>query len=374
MLSTDTPQGLYRPEFEHDACGTGFITYLNGRKTHQTITDALTMLENMEHRGACGCDADSGDGAGLLIQLPHWFLLQECVALDIRLPEPGSYGVGMAFLPKDNQLREACREVINGAAARLGFPLLGYRPVPVNPAGIGLTALAAEPVMEQVFFGCPAGITNPNDFERKLYVLRRLIFKTVRETVPAAMDVFYFASLSCKTIVYKGQLTTYQVRGYFPDLSDERVVSTFGLVHSRFSTNTFPSWKLAQPFRFLAHNGEINTLRGNLNWFYAGLRNYVSPYFSSEEMDMLLPVVDAGQSDSACLDNVVEILLHSGRPLPHVMMMLVPEAWDGNTQMDPLKKAFYEFHATFMEPWDGPAALIFTDGQQIGRASCRERV
>ena len=366
MLSTDIPQGLYRPEFEHDACGTGFITYLNGRKTHQTITDALTMLENMEHRGACGCDADSGDGAGLLIQLPHWFLLQECVALDIRLPEPGSYGVGMAFLPKDNQLREACREVINGAAARLGFPLLGYRPVPVNPAGIGPTALAAEPVMEQVFFGCPAGITNPNDFERKLYVLRRLIFKTVRETVPAAMDVFYFASLSCKTIVYKGQLTTYQVRGYFPDLSDERVVSTFGLVHSRFSTNTFPSWKLAQPFRFLAHNGEINTLRGNLNWFYAGLRNYVSPYFSSEEMDMLLPVVDAGQSDSACLDNVVEILLHSGRPLPHVMMMLVPEAWDGNTQMDPLKKAFYEFHATFMEPWDGPAALIFTDGQQIG--------
>ena len=364
--STDHAQGLYRPEFEHDACGTGFITYLNGRKTHQTITDALTMLENMEHRGACGCDSDSGDGAGLLIQIPHWFLLEECVGLNIRLPEPGSYGVGFAFLPKDEKLRAACHEVIDGAAARLGFPLLGYRPMPVNPTGIGPTALAAEPVMEQVFFGRPAGITNPDDFERKLYVLRRLIFKTVRETVTAAMDVFYFASLSCKTIVYKGQLTTYQVRGYFPDLSDERVTSAFGLVHSRFSTNTFPSWKLAQPFRFLAHNGEINTLRGNLNWFYAGLRSYVSPYFSAEEMDMLLPVVDAGQSDSACLDNVVEILLHSGRPLPHVMMMLVPEAWDGNTQMDALKKAFYEFHATFMEPWDGPAALLFTDGKLIG--------
>nr|WP_317128500.1 glutamate synthase large subunit [Hymenobacter radiodurans] len=365
MKSTD-PQGLYRPEFEHDACGTGFITSLTGHKSHQTIADALTMLENMEHRGACGCDSDSGDGAGLLLQVPHWFFLEECTALNIRLPEPGCYGVGMVFLPKNAPQRESCRSIINAAAEKLGFQLLGYRPVPVNPTGIGQTALAAEPVMEQVFVARPTGITTSEDFERKLFVLRRLITKTVIEAVPEAADDFYFASLSCRVIVYKGQLTTYQVRHYFPDLSDSRVTSGFGMVHSRFSTNTFPSWKLAHPFRLLAHNGEINTLRGNLNWFYAGLRSYVSPYFSAEEMDMLLPVIDNNQSDSACLDNIAEILLHSGRSLPHVMMMLVPEAWDGNTQMDPLKKAFYEFHATFMGPWDGPAALLFTDGKMIG--------
>nr|WP_317172818.1 glutamate synthase large subunit [Hymenobacter sp. HDW8] len=365
MKSTD-PQGLYRPEFEHDACGTGFITSLNGHKSHQTIADALTMLENMEHRGACGCDSDSGDGAGLLLQVPHWFFLEECTALNIRLPEPGCYGVGMVFLPKNAPQRESCRSIINAAAEKLGFQLLGYRPVPVNPTGIGQTALAAEPVMEQVFVARPTGITTSEDFERKLFVLRRLITKTVMEAVPEAENDFYFASFSCRVIVYKGQLTTYQVRHYFPDLSDARVTSGFGMVHSRFSTNTFPSWKLAHPFRLLAHNGEINTLRGNLNWFYAGLRSYVSPYFSAEEMDMLLPVIDNNQSDSACLDNIAEILLHSGRSLPHVMMMLVPEAWDGNTQMDPLKKAFYEFHATFMGPWDGPAALLFTDGKMIG--------
>ncbi|SNC64743.1 glutamate synthase (NADH) large subunit [Hymenobacter gelipurpurascens] len=365
-MTPDNPQGLYRPEFEHDACGTGFIAYLNGRKSHQIITDALTMLENMEHRGACGCDSDSGDGAGLLLQLPHWFFLEECTALSIRLPEPGHYGVGMLFLPKDSTTQAACRAVIQAAGDKLGLAVLGYRPVPVNPAGIGPTALAAEPSMEQVFVARPTGLATTEDFERKLYVLRRYITKLVQEQVPAAAEDFYFASLSCKIIVYKGQLTTYQVRGYFPDLSDERVTSAFGMVHSRFSTNTFPSWRLAQPFRLLAHNGEINTLRGNLNWFYAGVRSYVSPYFSEEEMEMLLPVIDSHQSDSACLDNIVEILLHSGRSLPHVMMMLVPEAWDGNTQMDPLKKAFYEFHATFMAPWDGPAALLFTDGHMLG--------
>ncbi|MCC3160693.1 glutamate synthase large subunit [Hymenobacter sp. 15J16-1T3B] len=364
---TPTPSlGLYRPEFEHDACGTGFIAYLNGQKSHQIISDALTMLENMEHRGACGCDADSGDGAGLLLQLPHWFFLEECTALSIRLPEPGGYGVGMLFLPKDVAAQTACRQVINAAGKQLGLPILGYRPVPVNPAGIGPTALAAEPAIEQVFVLRPPGLATTEDFERKLYVLRRFITKMVAEAVPAAGEDFYFASLSSQTIVYKGQLTTYQVRGYFPDLSDARVTSAFGMVHSRFSTNTLPSWKLAQPFRHLAHNGEINTLRGNLNWFYAGVRSYVSPYFTRAEMDMLLPVIDSQQSDSACLDNIVEVLLHSGRPLPHVMMMLVPEAWDGNEQMDPLKKAFYEFHATFMEPWDGPAALLFTDGHLLG--------
>ncbi|TYZ14437.1 glutamate synthase large subunit [Hymenobacter lutimineralis] len=358
------PQGLYRPEFEHDACGTGFIAYVDGRKSHQVVADALTILENMEHRGACGCDADSGDGAGLLLQLPHWFFLEECTTLGIRLPEPGEYGVGMVFLPKNSGQRQVCRDLINAAAAQLGFPVLGYRPVPVNPAGIGHTALSGEPAIEQLFVGRPAGVATPEDFERKLYVLRRLISREVAASVPE--EEVYFTSLSCRVIIYKGQLTTYQVRGYFPELSDERVTSGLGMVHSRFSTNTFPSWRLAQPFRLMAHNGEINTLRGNLNWFYAGLPSYLSPYFSAEEMEILLPVIDANQSDSACLDNIVELLLHCGRSLPHVMMMLVPEAWDGNEQMDPLKKAFYEFHATFMAPWDGPAALLFTDGRMIG--------
>jgi glutamate synthase (NADPH/NADH) large chain len=320
----------------------------------------------MEHRGACGCDSDSGDGAGVLIQLPHWFLLEECVKHGIRLPEPGGYGVGMLFFPKKEKLREACRQVIAGAAQRLGIPVLGYRPVPVRTAGIGVTALSAEPAIEQLVLGRPLGAITEADFERKLYILRRLVVNTLQQEAPAAVDAFYFASLSCRTIVYKGQLTTFQVGMYYPDLSDERVTSTFALVHSRFSTNTMPSWRLAQPFRYLAHNGEINTLRGNLNWFFAGLPTYASPYFSAEEMEMLLPVIDPWQSDSACLDNIVELLTHCGRSLPHVMMMLVPEAWDGNEQMDPLKKAFYEFHATFMAPWDGPAALNFTDGTLVG--------
>jgi len=357
---------LYRPEFEHDACGTGFLTYLDGRRSHALVADALTMLENMEHRGACGADADSGDGAGLLIELPHWFLLAEALALGFRLPEPGDYGVGMVFLPREAAERDTCRTIMGAAAERLGLPVLGYRPVPVDSACLGATARSAEPVMEQLFVGRPAAVAAGADFERKLYVLRRLIIKLLKETAPAAGDGFYFASLSSRTLVYKGQLTTFQLRRYFPDLRDERVSSGFGLVHSRFSTNTLPSWRLAQPFRYLAHNGEINTLRGNLNWFFAGLPNYTSPYFSAEEMQILLPVIDPWQSDSACLDNIVELLLHCGRSLPHVLMMLVPEAWDDNAQMDPLKRAFYEFHATFMAPWDGPAALCFTDGHLVG--------
>jgi len=367
MEQTDcNQQGLYRPEFEHDSCGTGFLTNIHGQKSNQIIIDALTILENMEHRGACGCDPLSGDGAGILIQIPHEFLMDECTSLEISLPEPGEYGVGMTFFPKDPAVKKACRTIIKNAAEKLGLPILGYRKVPVNSSHIGETALAAEPDIEQVFIARPHHIINPDDFERKLYVLRRYITKTVSETIKDAREHFYFTSLSCKTIIYKGQLTTYQVRQYFNDLSDPRMASAFGMIHSRFSTNTFPSWRLAQPFRMMAHNGEINTLTGNLNWFYSGLKSYVSPYFTQDEMEMLLPVIDNNQSDSACLDNIVEILLHSGRSLPHVMMMLVPEAWDGNEQMDPIKKAFYEYHATLMEPWDGPAALTFTDGKLIG--------
>jgi glutamate synthase (NADPH/NADH) large chain len=366
MDQDESRQGLYRPEFEHDSCGTGFITNINGHKSYQIISDALTMLENMEHRGACGCDPETGDGAGILIQLPHEFLMEECSDLEISLPEPGEYGVGMIFFPKDPALKKACRNIIGSAIEKLNLHKLGYRKLRVNSSVVGETARKAEPDAEQLFIQRPHHIHNTDDFERKLYVLRRYINKTVTETVPAAAEHFYFTSLSCKTIIYKGQVTTYQLRQYFSDLTDPRIASGFAMIHSRFSTNTFPSWKLAQPFRLIAHNGEINTLTGNLNWFYSGLKSYISPYFTHEEMEMLLPVIDNNQSDSACLDNIIEILLHSGRSLPHVMMMLIPEAWDGNEQMDPLKKAFYEFHATLMEPWDGPAAITFTDGKLIG--------
>jgi len=359
-------EGLYRTEFEHDACGVGFVADVKGEKSHQQIVDALVMLENMEHRGACGCDPDSGDGAGIMFQIPHQFLWDECISLDILLKEPGHYGVGMAFLPKEEEAHARCRAIIEAAAIDRGFDFLGFREVPVNPEGIGVTALSVEPSIVQFFVDRPRDIKTTEDFERKLYVLRRLIVQEIKKTQQEIQEHFYVTSLSCQTIVYKGQLTTAQVRSYFTDLHDERVVSAFGLVHSRFSTNTFPSWKLAQPFRFVAHNGEINTLTGNLNWFYAGMESLVSPYFSEEEMEILLPVIDKGQSDSACLDNVAELLMHCGRSLPHVMLMMVPEAWDGNTQMDPIKKAFYEFHATLVEPWDGPAALCFTNGKMIG--------
>lgn len=366
MDVTDSHQGLYRPEFEHDSCGTGFITNINGHKSNQIVRDALTILENMEHRGACGCDPESGDGAGILIQLPHEFLMEECSNLEMSLPQPGEYGVGMLFFPKDSQLKKACKNIITAACEKLGLQILGYRKLPVDNTIIGETARQAEPDVEQLFVLKPHSITTNEAFERKLFVLRRYINKTVTETVPQAGDLFYFTSLSSKTIIYKGQLTTYQLRKYFTDLTDPRVVSGFAMIHSRFSTNTFPSWKLAQPFRLIAHNGEINTLTGNLNWFYSGVNSLASQYFTSEEMEMLLPVIDNNQSDSACLDNIIEILLHSGRSLPHVMMMLVPEAWDGNEQMDPIKKAFYEYHATIMEPWDGPAAISFTDGKLVG--------
>jgi glutamate synthase (NADPH/NADH) large chain len=358
--------GLYDPSFEHDACGIGFVANIKGYKSHQHISDALTILENMEHRGACGCESNTGDGAGIMLQMPHEFFFDECVKLGVHLPAYAKYGVGVVFFPKEIKLREECRDILNRAAEKLGLEILTYRSVPVNTAGIGPTALSVEPVMEQVFIACPDHITNPEDFERKLFVLRNYASHTINNTVRKDAIGFYIASLSYKTIVYKGQLTSSQVRNYFPDLNNKRVVSSFGLVHSRFATNTFPSWKLAQPFRYIAHNGEINTLQGNLNWLKASEMGFLSPYFSKEEMEMLLPVVSGVQSDSACLDNMIELLTLTGRSLPHVMMMLIPEAWDGNDKMDPVKKAFYEYHASMMEPWDGPASISFTDGKIIG--------
>jgi len=363
-------QGLYSPQFERDACGIGFVANIKGNKNHQTVSDALTILENMEHRGACGSEPNSGDGAGLTLQIPHEFFFDECLRLGVHLPPLGQYGVGVVFFPQDDRLREESRAVFTRCAEKLGLEILTWRPVPVHRTDIGLTALSVEPVMEQVFVSVAhlEGVPHLNaaDFERKLFVLRNYASHLIHSTVRQDAIGFYVASLSHRTVVYKGQLTSLQVRGYFPDLSNKRLVSAFGLVHSRFATNTFPSWKLAQPFRYIAHNGEINTLQGNLNWLKTSEKVFKSPFFTKEEMDMLLPVVTEGQSDSACLDNMIELLTMSGRSLPQVMMMLIPEAWDGHPDMDPVKRAFYEFHASFMEPWDGPASISFTDGNIIG--------
>ena len=358
--------GLYDSSFEHDACGIGFVANIKGNKSHQIISDALTILENMEHRGACGCENNTGDGAGLAIQTTHEFFFDECVKMGVHLPAYGKYGVGVLFFPKDMRLREECRDIFNRTAEKLGFDILGYRKVPVNTSNIGPTALSVEPEIEQVFIACPDHIRDEAAFERKLYVLRNHVSHTINNTIRKDAIGFYIASMSYKTVVYKGQLTSNQVRGYFPDLSDKRMVSAYGLIHSRFATNTFPSWKLAQPFRYIAHNGEINTVKGNVNWLKTAEGSFFSPFFSKEEMEMLRPIIFEGQSDSACLDNVIELLTLCGRSLPHVMMMLIPEAWDNAEKMDPIKKSFYEFHATFQEPWDGPASISFTDGKMIG--------
>jgi glutamate synthase (NADPH) large chain len=359
-------KGLYHESFEHDSCGIGFVANLKGNKTHSSIADALTILENMEHRGACGFENNTGDGAGILIQIPHEFFFEECLKNDISLPESGRYGAGTIFFSKDKQIKQQSKEIFIRAAEKLGLEILGYRKVPVNRTGIGETALSVEPDFEQVFIQCPENISDREAFERKLFVLRNYATHLVNNTVKKDAVGFYISSLSSKTIVYKGQLTSCQLRGYFNDLSDKRVVSAFGLIHSRFATNTFPSWRLAQPFRFIAHNGEINTIQGNLNWLKTSENGLVSPYFTPEEMEMLLPVVPGEQSDSASIDNVIELLTLCGRSLPHVMMMLIPEAWHKNDLMDPVKKAFYEYHASFMEPWDGPASISFTDGKIIG--------
>ncbi|MBN8681754.1 MAG: glutamate synthase large subunit [Chitinophagales bacterium] len=358
--------GLYDASFEHDACGIGFVANLKGNKNHQTISDALTILENMEHRGASGSEHNTGDGAGILIQTPHEFFFEACLANGVHLPAFGNYGVGMIFFPQDLRLREECRDIFERTAEKLGLPVLCWRSVPVNREPIGNAARSVEPVMEQVFVARPDQVQDPLDFERKLFVLRNYSSHLIHSSVRQDAIGFYIASLSYKTVVYKGQLTSLQVRSYFPDLSHKSMVSAFGLVHSRFATNTFPSWKLAQPFRYIAHNGEINTLQGNLNWLKTSEKSWISPFFPKEEMDMLLPIVSPGQSDSASLDNVIELLTLCGRSLPHVMMMLIPEAWDGNPDMDPVKRAFYEFHASFQEPWDGPASISFTDGNIIG--------
>ncbi|MDX1908984.1 MAG: glutamate synthase large subunit [Bacteroidia bacterium] len=358
---------MYESQLEHDSCGIGMIADLGGRKTHQTVADALTMLANMEHRGACGADPDTGDGAGILIQVPDQFLREVCRELGILLPAAGTYGVGMVFFPPDEARRHLCKHYLGEACAQRGFRILGYRALPVaaDAAGIGAGARFAEPQVEQVFV-VPEVPMDPDTLERQLFLLRRLASHAINNHIPDINDEFYFTSFSYKTLVYKGQLRTNQLRPYFPDLQDPRVVSGLALVHSRFSTNTFPKWRLAQPFRYIAHNGEINTIRGNVNWMRAKEGMMESSLFTQEELDMLFPICDPRHSDSRNLDSVVELLVMGGRSLPHVMMMLIPEAWQDNPQMDKDRAAFYEYHATLTEPWDGPASICFTDGRIVG--------
>jgi glutamate synthase (NADPH/NADH) large chain len=366
MTQIDQNQGLYHPEFEHDACGIGFRAHLKGIKSHQIVADAITMLERMDHRGACGCDPNTGDGAGILLQIPHEFLYEKCLDLNITLPSLGNYGLGMVFFPWDATEREQCRDILDRKIETLGFELLGYRKVPTQNETLGEGSGSVEPWVEQVFIKKTDELQDNLTFERKLYVLRQYATKIIKESVPGAQEHFYFSSLSSNTVSYKGQLTTEQLKYYFPDLRDKNVVSAFAIVHSRFSTNTFPSWKLAQPFRYIAHNGEINTVKGNVNWIRAAESTFYSEFFTEKEMKMILPICEKGNSDSAQLDNAIELLYLSGRSLPHVMMMLIPEAWDGNESMDPVRKAFYEYHSSIMEPWDGPASISFTDGKIVG--------
>ncbi|MEX0812572.1 MAG: glutamate synthase large subunit [Chitinophagales bacterium] len=366
MQKNASQQGLYVPEMEHDNCGIGFIANLKGYKTHKTVNDALTMLENMEHRGGTGYDINTGDGAGILIQIPHEFFVIQCKNLGFKLPQFGGYAVGMIFFPKDKKRRENCRKILNEAIEKSGLELLGYRKVPVNSEGIGQMALDSAPVIEQLFVRLKFNLYAPGVLERRVFVLRKFTTNIIRERIPDTEDDFYLSSMSYKTIVYKGQLTTRQLRTYYPDLEDAHLKSAIALIHSRFSTNTFPKWKLAQPFDFIAHNGEINTIKGNVNWMRAKEVLMNSALFTNEEFEMMLPICNHNRSDSSNLDSIIEMLLFGGRSLPHAMMMLIPEAWQEDKDMDPLKRAFYEYHASFMEPWDGPASICFTDGRIVG--------
>ncbi|PWI35339.1 glutamate synthase large subunit [Vibrio albus] len=358
-------QGLYTPELEHDACGIGFVAHLKNRKSHEVVTQALDMLARMEHRGGQGCDPCSGDGAGILLQKPHEFLLEEAVKLGIKLPSFEKYGVGVVLFPKDEYKRQQCRDILERNAKRLDLEVLGYRVLPVDNSMLGADPLSTEPQFEHVFISGGPGIT-PEELERKLYVLRNYTVRVCLESVSNIKDEFYINSMSYKTLVYKGQLTTEQVPQYFLDLQNPTMVTALALVHSRFSTNTFPRWRLAQPFRYIAHNGEINTVRGNLNWMKAREAILESDLFTQAEIDMLLPICQEGMSDSANFDMALELLVLSGRSLPHALMMMIPEAWQENKNMDPKRRAFYQYHANVMEPWDGPASVCFTDGVQVG--------
>jgi glutamate synthase (NADPH/NADH) large chain len=355
-------QGLYDPGNEHDACGVGFVAHIKGEKRHEIVRQGLTILERLHHRGAVGADPRAGDGAGLLLQIPDAFF-RAVAGLD--LPAEGEYAVGMLFLPRDEHARHEAEKVVEGFVAFEGQRLIGWRDVPVNNQGLGYSVLPTEPVIRQVFVERGEKCVDQDAFERKLFVIRKQIENRVRESALEGKEAFYFTSFSSRTIVYKGMLLAGQVGEYYLDLNDERMDSALALVHQRFSTNTFPTWDLAHPFRMIAHNGEINTLRGNVNWMAARRESMASDILGAD-LDKIWPLIPEGQSDSACFDNALELLVAGGYSLSHAMMMLIPEAWSGNPLMDQDRRAFYEYHAALMEPWDGPAAVAFTDGRQIG--------
>jgi glutamate synthase (NADPH/NADH) large chain len=358
-------QGLYDPHNERDACGIGFVANIHNRKSHKIIEDGLRILENLEHRGAVGADPKAGDGAGILIQIPDAFFREECGKLGLNLPEAGHYGVGHFFLPRDEAERKRITALVERIAAEEGQIFLGWRDVPVDNSDLGYSVKPTEPFHRQAFIGRGADIADQDHFERKLFVIRKRIFNTLfHESAEMPRDL-YIPSFSSRTIVYKGMLLAAQVGTYYKDLRDPRMVTALALVHQRFSTNTFPTWRLAHPFRMICHNGEINTLRGNVNWIQARYASMQSEILG-DDLKKLWPIAVEGQSDSACFDNALELLVMGGYSLAHAMMMLIPEAWAGNPLMDEDRRAFYEYHAALMEPWDGPAAVAFTDGRQIG--------
>jgi glutamate synthase (ferredoxin) len=371
QLTAPPKQGLYDPQFEHDACGVGFVVNMKGRQSHQLVTDALQILLNLDHRGACGCEANTGDGAGILMQTPHEFLRKATDQAGFKLPAAGQYGVGMLFLPKNPAERDAVKAAFAGIVVGEGQTLLGWRDVPTDNSSLGKTAVAAEPHMAQVFVGRNPALADELAFERKLYVIRRVAEKRIRYAGQVAGGQwFYVSSLSCRTVVYKGMLMPEQVAKYYPDLRDPGMITALALVHSRFSTNTFPSWDRSHPYRYIAHNGEINTLRGNINWMHAAQSNFASELFG-DDIKKIIPIINTDGSDSAMFDNCLELLVMAGRELPHAMMMMIPEPWENHESMDAERRAFYEFHSCLMEPWDGPASIAFTDGKVIG--ACLDR-
>ncbi len=358
-------QGLYDPKHEHDACGVGFIAHIKGHKSHALVEQGLQILKNLSHRGATGADPLAGDGAGILIQTPDAFLRREFTKQGIALPAPGDYGVGMLFLPQDDAARAACERVLAECIVAEGQTLLGWRDVPTRNARLGKDVKAVEPIIRQAVIKRGTNCPDTDTFERKLFVLRKRAEHAIRALNIPGTESFYIPSLSARTLVYKGMLLADQVGEYYPDLLDAEMVTALALVHQRFSTNTFPRWDLAHPFRMIAHNGEINTLRGNLNWM-AARRHSMSSALLGDDLGKLWPLIAEGQSDSACFDNALELLVAGGYSLAHAMMLLIPEAWAGNPLMDEKRRAFYEYHAALLEPWDGPAAVAFTDGRQIG--------
>ncbi len=358
-------QGLYDPAHEHDACGVGFVVDIKGRRSHAIVSQALEVLKNLLHRGACGCEVNTGDGAGILIQMPHAFLSRECARLGFTLPAPGHYGAGLVFLPRVADEAAECRRILEEIVQEEGQGVLGWRDVPTDSSAVGPSARAVEPVFQQVFVGRAPGVADRAAFERKLYVIRKRVEHVVNRTGLAEKKCFYVPSLSANTLIYKGMLSADQIEAMFPDVTDPLVDSALALVHQRFSTNTFPSWPLAHPYRMIAHNGEINTLRGNINWMHAR-EAIVRSSVLGEDLTKLMPIVLEGGSDSASFDNVLEFLVMAGRPLPLAILMMIPEAWAGHEGMSEDRKAFYEYHGCLMEPWDGPASIAFTDGTVIG--------